>query len=73
VSSSDLTILLVEVLAGFSIGVAVRVVPELREHPSAEDHTESGQTAQDFGVRVLFKRRRQLSFERAGLADPARW
>ena len=26
---------------------------ELADHPGAEDHTESGQTTQDLGVRVL--------------------
>lgn len=55
------------VLAGFSIGVAVRVVPEFREHPSAEDQAESGKTAQDFSARVLLKRRGQLGFDEAGL------
>ncbi|MBA3622799.1 MAG: hypothetical protein H0W51_10875 [Euzebyales bacterium] len=35
--------------------VAVRVVPELAQHPGAENDAESGQTAQDHGVRVLLK------------------
>ena len=37
------------------MAVAVRVVPELREHPGAEDDTESGQTEVDASVRVLLK------------------
>jgi hypothetical protein len=47
----------------FSIGVAGRVVPELREHPGAEDQAESGKTAQDLGVRVTFKTLRELFFQ----------
>ena len=35
--------------------IAGPVVTELRQDPGAEDHTKSGQTAQDLGVRVIFK------------------
>jgi hypothetical protein len=42
-------------LAGGRVGVAGRVIPELRQHPGAEDHAESGQTTQDLGVRVDLK------------------
>jgi hypothetical protein len=35
--------------------VAARVVPELRQHPGAENDAESGQATQDHGVRVLLK------------------
>ena len=49
-------------------GVAVRVVPELTEHPGAEDDTESWQGAVDVGVRVCLKMCRQLSLEVGDLA-----
>ena len=44
------------------MAIASRVVPELRQHPGAEDHAESGQTTQELGVRVSFKSAAQLLF-----------
>jgi hypothetical protein len=38
-------------------GVAIRVVPELTEHPGAEDDTKSWQGAVDVGVRVCLTRK----------------
>src|SRR5947209_2297164 len=52
-----------------SIRKAGRVIPELRQHPGAEDPTQSGQTREDLGVRVFLKTARQLSFDRLGLAQ----
>src|SRR5882757_3895455 len=51
------------VLATLGGGVAVRVVPELTEHPGAEDDTKSWQGAVDVGVRVCLKMRREFSFQ----------
>src|SRR5882757_3451240 len=51
------------VLATLGGGVAVRVVPELTEHPGAEDDTKSWQGAVDVGVRVCLKMCRQFGFE----------
>jgi hypothetical protein len=42
-------------LAGLRMPIAGWVIPELADHPGAEDHTESGQTPRDLGVRVLIK------------------
>ena len=44
-----------------------RVVPELAEHPGAEDDTESWLGAVDVGVRVLLKNVAQLLYERGDL------
>ena len=41
--------------ARLGAGVFVRVVPELTEHPGAEDDTESWLGEVDVGVRVLLK------------------
>ena len=43
--------------AGLRRVVAFGVIPELAEHPGAEDHTETGQGTVDAGVRVLLKMR----------------
>jgi hypothetical protein len=40
--------------------VAVRVVPELTEHPGAEHNTKSWQGAVDVGVRVRLQRGLEL-------------
>ena len=53
------------VLAGPSVGVAVRVVPELREHPGGEDEAESGKTAAE-------SRRPGAAQRRAGVPSPSR-
>ena len=49
-------------------GVAIRVVPELTEHPGAEDDTKSWQGAVDVGVRVCLKMLGQGGFEVGDLA-----
>jgi hypothetical protein len=54
-------------LAGFSIGIAVRAIPELTEHPGAQDRPESWQGADDLGVRVLIKSLRQSLLESGDL------
>ena len=51
------------VLARLSGGVAVRVVPELTEHPGAEYDTKSWQGAVDVGVRVRLKMGGQRGLE----------
>jgi hypothetical protein len=43
------------VAPGLSIEVAVGGIPDVREHPGAEDGAESGKTSQNLGVRVSFK------------------
>src|ERR1700761_2506296 len=43
------------VVARLGGGVSVRVVPELTEHPGAEDDTKSWQAEVDVGVRVCLK------------------
>jgi hypothetical protein len=48
--------------------VAVRVVPELTEHPGAEDDTKSWQGEVDVGVRVCLKMCRQLGLQVDDLA-----
>ncbi len=55
------------VLATLGGGVSVRVVPELTEHPGAEDDTKSWQGAVDVGVRVCLKMVGQHCFEVADL------
>ena len=49
--------------AGLRRVVAFGVIPELAEHPGAEDHAETGQGTVDAGVRVLLKMGCQFSFE----------
>ena len=49
--------------AGLRRVVAFGVIPELAEHPGAEDHTETGQGTVDVGVRVLLKMGRELGLE----------
>ena len=49
--------------AGLRRVVAFGVIPELAEHPGAEDHTETGQGTVDAGVRVLLKMARELGIE----------
>ena len=43
------------VFAKLGGGVTVRVVPQLTEHPGAEDDTKSWQAEVDVGVRVCLK------------------
>src|SRR5277367_3995962 len=54
--------------ARLGAGVTVRVVPELTEHPGAEDDTKSWQGAVDVGVRVCLKMCRQFGLEVGDLA-----
>src|SRR5271156_3528453 len=49
-------------------GVSVRVVPELTEHPGAENDTESWQGEVDVGVRVCLKMLGQRDLELGDLA-----
>src|SRR6267378_4191952 len=56
------------VFATLGGGVSGRVVPELTEHPGAEDDTKSWQGAVDVGVRVCLKMCRQLGLEVGDLA-----
>ena len=53
--------------ARLGVGVSVRVVPELAEHPGAEDDTDSWQGTDDVGVWVLLKLVRQLRLESGDL------
>ena len=55
------------VFARLGGGVAVRVVPELTEHPGAEHDTESWLGEVDVGVRVCLKMCRQFGLEVADL------
>src|ERR1700722_7278649 len=56
------------VFARLGGGVSVRVVPELTEHPGAEDDTKSWQGEVDVGVRVCLKMCGQFGLEFADLA-----
>jgi hypothetical protein len=51
------------VFARLGVGVAVRVIPELAQHPSAEDRPHSWKREDDLGTRVLLKMRRQRRLE----------
>ncbi len=56
------------VAAGFSIGVAIRVVSELAQHPGADKKAQSRLAADDLGVRVLIKMVGQFGLEDRQLA-----
>jgi hypothetical protein len=56
------------VSARLGVGVSVRVVPELTEHPGAECHTKSWQGTVNAGVRVLVKMLGQGGLELGDLA-----
>ena len=64
----DVVVVLRPIFATLGGGVSVRVVPELTEHPGAEDDTKSWQGEVDVGVRVCLKMCRQFGFEVADLA-----
>ena len=51
------------VLARLGVGVAVRVIPELAQHPGAQDRPHPWKRVDDLGARVLFKMLRQRRFE----------
>ena len=53
-------------------GVSVPVIPELTEHPGAEDDTKSWQGEVDVGVRVCLNMGAQLGFRGGDLGAKAK-
>src|SRR5882672_7642427 len=51
------------VLPGFRVGVPVRVIAELAEHPGAENNAQAGLGLVDLSVRVPAKMRLYLPFQ----------